>query len=190
MSVPGTGLVYLMGASGSGKDTLLNLVRARLDGSDRIVIAQRVITRPGSAHEASLEVTEAQFELMNRAGGFAMQWRSHGLLYGIGVEINERLVLGQVVIVNGSRRYLPQALARYPGLSAVEIHVDREVLARRLATRGRETPEQISRRLAQTVPDGELHVPPPGTLHRLDNHAAPDAAAQALLDIARGLLLR
>lgn len=188
MSVPGAGLVYLMGASGSGKDTLLNLVRTRLDGSDRIVIAQRVITRPGSAHEASLEVTEAQFELMRQAGRFAMHWGSHGLRYGIGIDIDERLARGQVVIVNGSRRYLPQALARYPGMSAVQLHVDRNVLAQRLSARGRETPEQISRRLAQAAPDGELRVPPPGALHRLDNDAAPEAAAQGLLDIARALL--
>ncbi|WP_019938702.1 phosphonate metabolism protein/1,5-bisphosphokinase (PRPP-forming) PhnN [Bordetella sp. FB-8] len=188
MSGLGAGLVYLMGASGSGKDTLLSLAQTRLTGADRIAVARRVITRPGSVHEASLEVTEAQFEQMNQAGRFAMQWSSHGLRYGIGVEIDAWLAQGQVVIVNGSRGYLPQALARYPAISAVQIHVDRNVLAQRLASRGRETPEQISRRLAQAVPDGELNVPPPGTLHGLDNNAAPDAAAQRLLDIAHALL--
>ena len=190
MSIPGYGLVYLMGASGSGKDTLLRLARARLSGPDRIVVARRIITRPGSIDEPSLEVTEAQFEQMSRAGGFAMQWSSHGLRYGIGIDIDESLSLGQVVIVNGSRRYLPRALARYPGMSAVEIHVDRDVLAQRLAARGRETAEQISLRLAQAVLDDAPNVPPPGVLHRLANNAAPDTAAQGLLDIARDLLAR
>lgn len=190
MSVPGAGLIYLMGASGSGKDTLLRLVRARLSGPDRISVAQRIITRPASADEPSLEATEAQFEQMSRAGDFAMQWRSHGLRYGIGIDIDERLSRGQVVIVNGSRRYLAQALSRYPGMSVVEVHVDRDVLAQRLQARGRETPEQISRRLAQAVLEEDAHVPPPGVLHRLANNAAPDAAAQSLLDIARGLLPR
>ena len=88
---------------------------------------------------------------MSQAGNFAMQWSSHGLRYGISVEIDESLSQGQVVIVNGSRRYLPRALARYPGMSVVEIHVDHGVLAQRLAARGRETSEQISRRLAQAV---------------------------------------
>ncbi|HEY0294306.1 MAG TPA: phosphonate metabolism protein/1,5-bisphosphokinase (PRPP-forming) PhnN [Bordetella sp.] len=184
----GSGLVYLMGASGCGKDTLLRLARARLSGSDRIAIAQRVITRPGGADEPSLEVTGPQFAQMSQAGRFAMQWGSHGLLYGIGIEIDERLARGQVVIVNGSRRYLPQALARYPALSAVEIHVDPAVLAQRLAARGRETPEQIAQRLAQAVLPGDPEVPAPGVLHKLPNNAAPEAAAQGLLDIAHALL--
>lgn len=190
MSAAGAGLVYLMGASGSGKDTLLRLARARLSESDRIAVARRVITRPSSADEPSLEVSAAQFEQMRLAGGFAMHWSSHGLRYGIGVEIDQDLSRGKVVIVNGSRRYLPQALARYPGMSVVEIRVDRELLARRLAARGRETPEQIGRRLAQAALDDEPKVPPPGALHRLANDAAPDAAAQGLLDIARALLAR
>ena len=190
MSAAGAGLVYLTGASGSGKDTLLRLLRSRLSDSDRITIARRVITRPSSADEPSLEVTAAQFEQMRQAGGFAMHWSSHGLRYGIGVEIDEDLSLGQVVIVNGSRRYLPQALARYPGMSVVQIHVDRDVLARRLAARGRETPEQIAQRLAQAVLDDDLRAPLPGALHRLGNNAAPDLAAQNLLDIARSLPVR
>ena len=190
MSAFGAGLIYLMGASGSGKDTLLRCVRARLSDSDRIAVARRIITRPSSADEPSLEATEAQFEQMSQAGNFAMQWSSHGLRYGISVEIDESLSQGQVVIVNGSRRYLPRALARYPGMSVVEIHVDHGVLAQRLAARGRETSEQISRRLAQAVLDDAPDVPPPGVLYRLANNAAPDVAAQGLLDIARGLLAR
>jgi ribose 1,5-bisphosphokinase len=190
MSAAGAGLVYLMGASGSGKDTLLRLAQASLPDSDRIRVARRFITRPSGADEPSLEVTEAQFEQMRQAGGFAMHWSSHGLHYGIGVEIDADLARGQVVIVNGSRRYLPQALARYPGMSVVEIHVDRDLLAQRLAARGRETPEQIGRRLAQAVLDDDPKVPPPGALHKLANNAAPDMAARGLLDIARGLLAR
>lgn len=190
MNAAGAGLVYLMGASGSGKDTLLRLARARLSESDRIAVARRVITRPSSADEPSLEVSAARFEQMRQAGGFAMHWSSHGLRYGIGVEIDRDLSRGQVVIVNGSRRYLPQALGRYPGMSVVEIHVDRELLAQRLAARGRETPEQIGQRLAQAALDDEPKVPPPGALHKLANNAAPDTAAQGLLDIARALLAR
>ena len=190
MIAAGARLVYLMGASGSGKDTLLRLARASLPDSDCIKVARRIITRPGSADEPNLEVTAAQFEQMRQAGGFAMHWSSHGLLYGIGIEIDDDLSRRQVVIVNGSRRYLPQALARYPGMSVVQIHVDRDLLAQRLAARGRETPEQIGRRLAQAVPDGDPDVPPPGALHKLDNNTAREAAAQGLLDIARGLLAR
>lgn len=188
MSAAGRGLIYLMGASGSGKDTLLRLVRERLSDADRISIAQRIITRPGSADEPSVEVTAEAFRQMSEAGRFAMQWSSHGLHYGIGVEIDERLSRGQAVIVNGSRRYLVRALARYPAMSVVEIYVDRAVLARRLAARGRETPEQIARRLEQAVLPDDPHVPPPGVLHKLANNAAPEIAAENLLDIARKLL--
>ena len=120
----GARLIYLMGASGSGKDTLLRLLRAQLRADEPVIVAHRYITRDSGASEDALRLSEDEFSRREALGGFALRWSSHGLRYGIGVEMDAWLAGGAAVIVNGSRAHLPQAHARYPALTAVEIRVD------------------------------------------------------------------
>jgi ribose 1,5-bisphosphokinase len=194
MTVPnakpeGARLIYLTGASGSGKDTLLRLLRASLAADDRIWIAQRTITRISGPDEASIPVTEDQFEQLSAAGRFCLQWGSHGLRYGIGSDqIDRRIEAGFVVIVNGSRRYLAEAFKRYPAMTSAEVVVDPSVLGERLRARGRENESQIAERLAAAVLPADSGVPAGARALRLDNNREPDAAAQELLAFARGLL--
>lgn len=187
-SVPADGarLIYLMGASGSGKDTLLRLLRAHLRGDEPVLVAHRYITRDSGGTEDALALTENEFERRSALGCFALRWASHGLQYGIGIEIDAWLSGGAAVIVNGSRAHLEQAHARYPALTAVEVTVAPDLLARRLAGRGRENAEQIAQRLARATQ--AFPVPPRCHLLRVSNDAAPETAADALLDIARGKL--
>lgn len=143
-------LVYVVGPSGSGKDSLLDYARARLPPGANIVFAQRTITRPAAAGgEAHAAVTQAQFDEQRAAGGFAMHWRANGLSYGIGREILDWLAEGRTVVVSGSRAHLPVALAGFPILEVVEIHASPEALRTRLAARGREDAERIRSRLAR-----------------------------------------
>ncbi|OWT75316.1 MULTISPECIES: phosphonate metabolism protein/1,5-bisphosphokinase (PRPP-forming) PhnN [unclassified Achromobacter] len=179
----GSRLVYVMGASGSGKDTLLRLARTRLDGADRVLVAHRYITRPAGADEASIFLDPAEHARRAALGCFALHWASHKLAYGIGVEIDAWMAAGITVLVNGSRAYLPQACARYPGLCAVTIRVNTETLQRRLANRGRESAEDIAARLARA--DASFDVPADCEMVALDNNGAADDAAAELLAIAR-----
>lgn len=176
-------LIYLMGASGSGKDTLLRHLRSLMQPADAILIAHRYITRVSSADEKSIELTEDDFARRAELGCFALQWQSHGLHYGVGIEIDAWMAAGSTVIVNGSREHLPTAAARYPKLIAVQIAVDPGVLKTRLLARGRESAEAIEERLARarqtfTAPAG-IH------LVQLDNNGPPAQAAQTLLNLAR-----
>ncbi|WP_255701651.1 phosphonate metabolism protein/1,5-bisphosphokinase (PRPP-forming) PhnN [Bordetella sp. LUAb4] len=179
----GSRLIYIMGASGSGKDTLLRLARAQLDNADRVLIAHRYITRPAGADEASIYLDPAEHARRAAMGCFALHWASHGLAYGIGVEIDAWMAAGITVLVNGSRAYLPQACVRYPGLCAVTIRVDAGTLRSRLAGRGRESAEDIAARLARA--EAAFDVPPDCEMIALDNNGAADDAATALLTIAR-----
>ena len=107
-------LVYVMGASGSGKDSLLQALRPRLRGVP-VAFARRYITRPLSAKgERHIAVSPERFEAMAASGEFVMDWRSHGLRYGIGKCVETTLAHGGVVLMNGSREYLPEALRRFP----------------------------------------------------------------------------
>ncbi len=182
----GLRLVYLMGASGSGKDTLLRLMRARLQGDEPVLVAHRYITRDSGATEDALRLTEAEFARRAALGCFALRWASHGLHYGIGIEVDTWLGGGAAVIINGSRAHLAEAHQRYPALTAVEITVDPALLARRLAERGRESAQQITQRLMRATQD--FAVPDGCRLLRVSNNGAPDTAAAELLDIARDRL--
>lgn len=184
----GARLIYLMGASGSGKDTLLRLLRAHLQDDEPVLVAHRYITRDSGGTEDALRLTPEEFARRAALGCFALRWASHGLHYGIGIEIGTWLRYGAAVIVNGSRAHLEQAHARYPALTAVEITVDPALLARRLAGRGRESAEQITLRLARATQ--AFPVPPACQLMQVGNNGAPESAAAALLGIARDKLAR
>jgi ribose 1,5-bisphosphokinase len=158
-------LIYVVGPSGAGKDTLIAHARAQLAHRLPLTIAHRYITRPPhGTSENHIFLTLEEFATRERAGLFAMQWDSNSLRYGIGVEIDQWIAAGVSVLVNGSRGYLPDALQRYPALRLVSVTAPAELLHARLAQRGREDNVAIAARLQrshafnQLVRTPELHV--------------------------------
>ncbi|MDO9198347.1 phosphonate metabolism protein/1,5-bisphosphokinase (PRPP-forming) PhnN [Rhodoferax sp.] len=165
-------LIYVVGASGSGKDSLMSYARNRLANESLVVFAHRYITRAADAGgENHVALTQEEFDSRRRAGLMAMHWESHGHAYGLGIEVNQWLAKGITVVVNGSREYLETAAQRYPELVPVWVEVSPEVLRARLQARGREGAEEIEKRLARAPKnqvlgrrgelirnDGELHL--------------------------------
>ncbi|MEP9316655.1 phosphonate metabolism protein/1,5-bisphosphokinase (PRPP-forming) PhnN [Pseudomonas sp. LABIM340] len=173
-------LIFLMGPSGSGKDSVLQAASAPLAAMDCRIV-RRVITRSAEARgEEAHSVSVDEFTELERSGAFAMSWRANGLHYGIPREINDWLAAGHDVLVNGSRKYLPEARRRYPQLIAVLLKVDAEVLRQRLLKRGRETLAEIEERLARNAhfADGL-----PGPLVELDNSVSLDVTVGHLLGL-------
>ncbi|MFJ4383635.1 phosphonate metabolism protein/1,5-bisphosphokinase (PRPP-forming) PhnN [Pseudomonas sp. NPDC089408] len=179
----GTGrLIFLIGPSGSGKDSLIDASREQLAAAG-VEIARRVITRSAEAKgEAAQGVTAEQFATLLAQGAFAMHWQANGLDYGIPLQVDQWLQSGRAVLVNGSRAYLAQARRRYPDLLAVLVEVRPEVLRQRLLARGRESAEEVEQRLArnaglQTTTDSSVHV--------LDNSAGLEVAVAGLFTLLR-----
>ena len=149
-------LIAVVGPSGAGKDTLMAGARAALAQDARFRFVRRAITRPAEAggedHDALME---ADFIARRDASGFALHWHAHGLHYGIPRDIEADIAARRVVIANLSRAVLLEANARYP-LRVLNITAPMELLATRLAARGRETAVDIAARLAREValPDG------------------------------------
>ena len=145
-----TRLIYVVGASGSGKDSLMTYARTCLASETRVLFAHRYITRVADAGgENHVALTPEEFESRCKAGLFAMHWHSHGHAYGIGIEVNQWLAKGITVVVNGSREYLAEAAKRYPELLPVWVEVSPEVLRERLEARGRESASEVEARLAR-----------------------------------------
>ena len=143
------GTLYLVvGPSGAGKDTLMDGARAALSDKPNVVFARRVITRPSDAggedHDA---VTDAAFDSRHKAGDFMLDWQAHGLKYGVPATYADDLAAGKTVIANVSRGVIEEAIARYSPAVVLEISASPEVLAERLANRGRETADDIRARL-------------------------------------------
>lgn len=186
-ALPGR-LVYLMGPSGAGKDSLIDAARPEL-ARHNVAIARRVITRSAEAKgEDAQGVSPERFEQMSAAGDFALHWQANGLSYGIPAQIDDWLEQGRTVLINGSRAYLPIARQRYPDLLAVLLSVDPQVLRQRLLARGRESLEDIERRLARSQ---QLAVADQG-VYLLDNSSRLEDAVARLLELLgeHGLLAR
>jgi ribose 1,5-bisphosphokinase len=139
-----TRLVYVMGPSGAGKDSVLDWLRAHVPTHMPVHWARRTITRPasagGEAHEA---IGPPDFVELQSQGQLALAWQANGLHYGVRHTELAPLRQGHWVLVNGSRGHLPQVLQSHPGLQVVHITADPATLLQRLTQRQRETPEQI-----------------------------------------------
>lgn len=143
-------LVYLVGPSGSGKDSILRELAPALPAD--YVIMKRVITRPSSPETEDFESLSLEaFNQQEVQGEFALSWRANGLAYGVRTELDQHLVAGKTVLVNGSRGHWTNVVARYPSAILVLIKVDDALLRERLISRGRESIQDIQRRLERNA---------------------------------------
>jgi ribose 1,5-bisphosphokinase len=170
-------LALIVGPSGAGKDTLIRLAQRRLSGRGDVLFPRRVITRAPDATEDHLAVDAAAFARMD----FALSWHAHGLAYGIPREIEPALAAGKTVIVNVSRRIVPEARRRYACL-VIAVTAPPEILAARLAQRGREDAAAIALRLRRETPDIDADV-------HIVNDGTPEAGAEALLNALGNLAI-
>jgi ribose 1,5-bisphosphokinase len=178
-------LVLVVGPSGAGKDTLIDHLRERLAGYPRLLIVRRVVTREASAGgEQHDTLSEAEFHAQAARGAFAFTWAAHGLHYGLPAALAAALAAGHVVVANVSRAIIAEARRRYPRTLVVNVTASNEVLAHRLAARGRESEDAIRERLARSAqfqPSGEGVV-------TIDNSGTVEQAGEQLVALIRSLL--
>lgn len=181
----GGGMVYFMGPSGAGKDSLLAWLRAQLPAHTPVRWARRTISRPadpdGENHE---DVSPDVHAAVQAADGFALHWQANGLSYGVRHRELDALAGGNWLLVNGSRAYLPQALGRFPGLVAVHITASPAVLRERLLARGREAPAQVEERVQRAL---QFQAPAGMAGIEVRNDARIDDAGRQLLQALRQL---
>lgn len=142
----GRGTLFLVvGPSGAGKDTLIDAARA---ARPDLVFPVRTVTRPpGSGGEAIDAISPELFARREAADEFALSWRTHGLAYGVPAAIADTLAAGQSVVVNVSRSVIAAARERFQPCRVLLVTAAFELLAERLAARGREDASGIAWRL-------------------------------------------
>ncbi|MBY0320052.1 MAG: phosphonate metabolism protein/1,5-bisphosphokinase (PRPP-forming) PhnN [Reyranella sp.] len=175
MSAP---LVYVMGPSGAGKDSVLERARALLSVDAPIAFAHRYITRPAdSGGENHVALSRAEFALRRAHGLFAFHWQAHGNDYGIGREIEAWRGAGLTVVVSGSREHYEKIAGSDPDLHPVLITAALDKLRARLSARGRETSAAAANRLARS----DAYAVTDARLVTIVNDGTLNAAAEAFV---------
>lgn len=174
-------LVLVVGPSGAGKDTLLAYARARLAERTDLRFARRRITRPADATENHIPLDERDFAQGVALGSFPLYWRANGLSYALGAEVAEDILAGCTVVANGSRAAVSEARRRFARVKTVHITAPVEMLAARIAARGRESAQDVLARLKR---EPALDAPPDLTVL---NVGTVETAGAALADFLDGL---
>ncbi|MEJ0097131.1 MAG: phosphonate metabolism protein/1,5-bisphosphokinase (PRPP-forming) PhnN [Bauldia sp.] len=141
--------VAIVGPSGAGKDTLIAEARRTLAGDGGFVFVRRVVTRPSGTFEEHDTVGDTEFARLEAAGAFALSWRAHGLAYGVPSATMAAVEQGAVAVSNLSRAAISAARSRFARVVTILITAPDEVIAARLAARGRETATAAASRLAR-----------------------------------------
>jgi ribose 1,5-bisphosphokinase len=139
-------LIAVVGPSGVGKDSVMAGLR---DTMPSIYLVRRVITRaPGLGGEDYDAATPTAFEALVQNGAFVVHWGAHGLHYGIPISVNYQLNKGTDCLVNFSRKALNDAAKIFPNFVVLNLTASEETLAKRLAARGRESQDEITKRIS------------------------------------------
>ena len=182
------GLLFaVVGPSGAGKDSVINMARATFEHDPRVLFVRRVVSRPADAAAEDHEpVTEAEFAIREAAGTFCVAWRAHGLCYGIETSAVNHVRSGGIAVVNGSRRAMGGVLSCFPDVQVVEVSATPEVIAARLTARGRETKAEVDKRLRRSA---DAYPGAAGAI-RIDNNGDLEAAGQQLTALIGRALAR
>jgi ribose 1,5-bisphosphokinase len=174
-------LILVVGPSGAGKDTLLGLAKAACAEDSGIVYPRRVITREASPSEDNEEVSTGTFEAALARNEYAMHWDAHGHRYALSRAIDDDIRAGRTVVANVSRTVISAMRRAYANVTVVSITAPTNVLAERLAMRGRASDGKVELRLHRTV--DEATAAPDVTIN---NTSSADYHARQFVRIIKG----
>lgn len=149
-------LILVVGPSGAGKDTLLGLAKAACAGDSSIAFPRRVVTRAASASEDNEEVSAGTFQEALQRDEYAVHWEAHGHYYALPRAIDDAVRAGKTVIANVSRSVVAAMRRIYADVIVVLVTAPPNVLAERLAMRGRNSDGKIESRLNRTVDEAAV----------------------------------
>ncbi len=152
----------IVGASGVGKDTLLDGAKARLEHTGQFYFPTRLITRPEDAGgEEHQSISSAEYVQMVRDDKFSLWWSAHEMHYALPDTVYDKLRFNNHVVANISRRMVDEAVDKFNQVEVIEITASPETIRKRLLSRGRESEAEIMvRQLREITPNwaAKAHV--------------------------------
>ncbi|BCO10407.1 ribose 1,5-bisphosphate phosphokinase PhnN [Desulfolithobacter dissulfuricans] len=142
-------IALIVGASGTGKDTLLRTAGHYFASNHRIVFLKRYITRPPDIHETNYFLDPGAFEHLLAGNFFISHWQAHGHRYGVARDHLRQVPSGGLGLVSISRTAIADFETHYPRAVTIQVQADPDTLGKRLRVRGREEPDKIDNRLAR-----------------------------------------
>jgi ribose 1,5-bisphosphokinase len=173
--------VCVVGPSGAGKDTLIRYAETRLGQDPDVLFVRRLVTRASGTFEEHDSLSETAFTDGVARKAFALAWRAHGLGYAVPVSALAAVERGAVAVCNLSRSAVAEARRVFSRVEAVLVTASADVIAARLAARGRESMAAVEERLRREVA-GDFS---PNAIIVNDGPIA--AGGNALVDIVTGL---
>ncbi|MBP6117382.1 MAG: AAA family ATPase [Neisseriaceae bacterium] len=148
---PAKGAFYVMGPSGSGKDTLIQRLQSQLGSA--VSVPPRYIDRPYQAGqlEQHYALSSAVFSEFQDKACFSLSWAANQHRYGYDRQWLDDVAQGKLVLLNGSRAHWPQAQQQYPQLLPIMLSLPEAEQKNRLQQRGREDATAIAARLARSA---------------------------------------
>lgn len=173
--------IAVVGPSGVGKDSVIDGLCAHMPA---LVRARRIITRaPDAGGEDYTATTPKDFLERAKSGHFALWWQAHGLHYAIPDSVHAELNQGGDVIANLSRSKLQDGADAFDNFLVLSITAKSDILAKRLANRGREDADDRARRLARS----SLALPGNLNVIDIDNSGDLSHAVTAAVDALQRL---
>lgn len=132
-------IVLIVGASGVGKDTLLRSIKDKIKAN----FLKRYITRIPDNNESNYYIDEKAFLALKDKDYFISSWEAHGNYYGIAKEH----IKDGINIISISRGAVEDFEKVYDEVLTINITLPKEIMIKRLHERGRESMEEIIKRV-------------------------------------------
>lgn len=136
-----TKIILIVGASGVGKDTLIK--EAKKDLKKEFNFVRRYITRKPDKSEKNYFLENSAFELLKENDFFISSWSAHENFYGI----SKNSIKNKTNIISISRSKIEDFEKNFKNVYVINITLDEKILKKRLIKRGRESIEEIKKRL-------------------------------------------
>jgi ribose 1,5-bisphosphokinase len=173
-------LVLVVGPSGAGKDSVIAGAKARCADERAIIFPRRIVTRPPTADEDHLSVSNSGFDDALRGDAFSLWWRAHGLKYALPISVDSDIRCGRTVVCNASRGVVDGARARYLHVMCVLITARAELLAARLEGRSRSSDGSTKDRIERNAMYAEFSAD-----IVIDNSETLEGSVEALISLLR-----
>jgi len=134
-------IILIVGASGVGKDSLIKEAEKELKKEFNFI--RRYINRKPDENEKNYFLEDSAFKLLKENDYFVSFWEAHGNFYGIS---NESIRKG-INIISISRSKISDFERVFDNVYVINITLNKEELINRLTKRGRESFEEIQKRL-------------------------------------------